>query len=51
MNATSTEALAALLEAALDEGRTELAVRIGYWGEDGQTGWRRLSPASGRSAA
>ena len=37
VNATSTEALPALLEAALDEGRTELAVRIGYWGEDGQT--------------
>ena len=37
VNATSTEALAALLEAALDEGRTELAVRIGYWGENGQT--------------
>ena len=37
VNATSTEALAALLEAALDEGRTELAVRIGYWGEGGQT--------------
>ena len=37
VNATSTEAISALLEAALDEGRTELAVRIGYWGEDGQT--------------
>ena len=36
VNATSTEALSALLEAALDEGRTELAVRVGYWGEDGQ---------------
>ena len=35
VNATSTEALASLLDAALDEGRTELAVRIGYWGEDG----------------
>ena len=34
--ATSTEALLALLETALDEGRTELAVRIGYWGEDDQ---------------
>ena len=30
VNATSTEALSALLEAALDEGRTELAVRVGY---------------------
>ena len=37
VNATSTEALPSLLEAALDEGRTELAVRIGYWGEDSQT--------------
>ena len=36
VNATSTEALPALLETALDEGRTELAVRIGYWSEDGQ---------------
>lgn len=36
VNATSTEALSALLEAVLDEGRTELAVRVGYWGEDGQ---------------
>ena len=36
VNATSTEALSALLEAALDEGRTELAVRVDYWGEDGQ---------------
>lgn len=37
VNATSTEALPSLLEAALDEGRAELAVRIGYWGEDGRT--------------
>ena len=36
VNATSIEALPSLLETALDEGRTELAVRIGYWGEDGQ---------------
>ena len=36
VNATSTEALPSLLEAALDEGRTELAVRIGYWREDSQ---------------
>ena len=28
--------LAPTYEAALDEGRTELAVRVGYWGEDGQ---------------
>lgn len=36
VNATSIEALSSLLETALDEGRTELAVRIGYWGEDDQ---------------
>ncbi len=36
VNATSPEALYSLLETALDEGRTELAVRIGYWGRDGQ---------------
>ena len=36
VNASSIEALPSLLETALDEGRTELAVRIGYWGEDGQ---------------
>ena len=35
VNATSTEALYSLLETALDSGRTELAVRIGYWGQDG----------------
>ncbi len=33
VNATTTEALPDLLEAALDEGKTELAVRIGYWEE------------------
>lgn len=37
VNATSPEALYSLLEAALDEEKTELAVRMGYWGEDGQT--------------
>lgn len=36
VNATSMEALSSLLETALDEGRTELGVRIGYWGEDDQ---------------
>lgn len=36
VNATSMEALSSLLETALDEGRTELAVRIGYWREDDQ---------------
>lgn len=34
VNATSTEALDTLLQTALDEEKTELAVRIGYWGED-----------------
>ena len=34
-NATSPEALYSLLAAALDEGKTELAVRMGYWGENG----------------
>lgn len=36
VNATSIEALYALLDSALTEGRTELAVRIGYWSEGGQ---------------
>ena len=36
VNATSTEAVYSLLESALDAGRTELAVRISYWGSDGQ---------------
>ncbi len=36
VNATSPEALYSLLEDALDQGKTELAVRMGYWGEDGQ---------------
>ena len=31
VNATSTEALSSLLETALDNSQTELAVRIGYW--------------------
>lgn len=35
VNATSPEALYSLLAGALDEGKTELAVRMGYWGEDG----------------
>lgn len=34
VNATSTEALPSLLEAALAAGESELAVRIGYWRED-----------------
>lgn len=36
VNATSPEALYSLLAGALDEGKTELAVRMGYWGEEGQ---------------
>ena len=36
VNATSPEAVYSLLESALDAGRTELAVRISYWGSDGQ---------------
>lgn len=36
VNATSPEALYSLLDAALDDGKTELAVRMGYWGPDGQ---------------
>ena len=38
VNATRPEAVSSLLEAALQDGRTELAVRIGYWGQDGQSG-------------
>ena len=38
VNATRPEAVSSLLEAALNDGRTELAVRIGYWGQDGQSG-------------
>ena len=34
VNATSTEALYSLLDAAVEKGRTELAVRLGYWGDD-----------------
>lgn len=37
VNATAPEALYSLLETTLNEERTELAVRIGYWGPDGQT--------------
>lgn len=35
VSATSPEAVASLLASALDNGRTELAVRISYWGADG----------------
>jgi len=34
VNATSTSAIPDLLRSALDGGRTELAVRVGYWGEN-----------------
>lgn len=33
VNATSVAALPSLLEAAVDEGKTELTVRVGYWQE------------------
>lgn len=36
VNATSPEAIYALLDGALTEGKSELAVRLGYWGPDGQ---------------
>ena len=36
VNATSPEAVSSLLESALNAGKTELAVRIGYWGVDGR---------------
>ena len=38
VNATRPEAVSSLLESALNNGRTELAVRIGYWGQNGQSG-------------
>lgn len=34
INATTPEAIYTLLAATLDAGRTELAVRVGYWSED-----------------
>ena len=37
INATSPEALYSLLSDALDKDKTELAVRLGYWGPDGQS--------------
>ena len=36
VNATSPEAVYSLLDAALDEGGTELAIRVSYWGTDGR---------------
>ena len=35
-NATTPEALYSLLAVTLDAGKTELAVRISYWGADGR---------------
>lgn len=35
VSATSPEAVYSLLGSALDNGRPELAVRLGYWGDDG----------------
>ena len=37
VNATRPEAVSSLLESALNDGKTELAVRIGYWGQNGQS--------------
>lgn len=45
VNATSPEALYSLLADALDQGKTELAVRMGYWGPDGQA---RVEEAMGQ---
>lgn len=36
VNATSPEALYSLLDTALEEEREELAVRLGYWDEEGE---------------
>ena len=36
VNATSPDALFTLLDGALEDGETELAVRIGYWDDDGK---------------
>lgn len=38
VNATRPEAVYSLLESAISDGRKELAVRVGYWGQDGQAG-------------
>jgi len=35
-NATSPEAIYSLLRTAVDEGKPELAVRVGYWGLEGR---------------
>ena len=36
VNATSPEAVHSLLDAALKEEKTELAIRVSYWGDDGR---------------
>ena len=36
VNATSPDELFTLLDGALEDGETELAVRIGYWDDDGK---------------
>ena len=48
VSASSVSALGDLLEAALDGGRTELVVRMGYWQADGRR-WRRRFSRCGRS--
>jgi len=35
-NATSPEAVYSLLRAAIDEEKPELAIRVGYWGQEGR---------------
>ncbi|MDY3281085.1 hypothetical protein [Dysosmobacter sp.] len=42
VNATSTAALPALLDSAMEAEKTELAVRISYWGSDGQAQVRQM---------
>lgn len=42
VNATSTSALQDLLDTALKEGKTELAVRIGYWSSSSMTTVRKI---------
>ena len=36
VNATSPEGVYSLLDAALEQGQTELAIRISYWGKEGR---------------
>jgi len=45
VNTSSPAAVYGLLESALQSEKTELAVRIGYWGQDGQV---RVEDAMGR---